>query len=1040
MRKGIIAALFAAALSVVACYNDDDLQKKVDDLDKRVTTLEEQVKELNEKTVPGLQATVAAIQNGVMVSKVTKTVDGVTILFSDGTSAVIKDGANGKDGDKGEKGDDAVAPVVSVKEVDGVFYWAVNGELLKDAEGNPIPVYTALPQFRVNEGKWEVSYDEGATWAVVPTMGEADAPLISIKDDETTVTFFIGEESYVIQKEVPFYLVIENRSDIGVMVGETAKIDYSVAGVKEGDEVEVDVLNVIGSWDAKIVAISDEKGYVEVKNNGGNAKVFVYAANGRGRTDIKSITFENGELSAVLAAQEVEAEGGEVALDITTNSDYELVSDVDWVHVVSTKATRVDNYIVYVDQNYSAESRSATIKVVAPGSKNELTSVELMQKGGSIEIADLSYVDEETSVKIEGLVAVAVTKTSAIFSDGEAYVYADGVEVESGKVYDVTGVVAIDGNDSAYLAEAVAEASEAAVTAPEPVITYYGIDEPYSYVGVSGTLALNNNVYSLKTPYGATVRIVDPVQDLSALVGKNVAASGYFGKINFTGSIEVYYLVATNVKDATYKEADWTITYSYDPAETYPEVFDVDVKGSTASWATTYYSQEDFEYYYPDLEFNDINMVVGAADDLKYSSWYFGLLFGMDFPTTLDMLSYKGNDQVTYSELDPGVYTFVAFAVDEFGNATGEYKVAEITKEAPTDITFDIQVANLTHESADVTFTPSSSAVYYLPAVESPGWVESFDSLEELAQGDLDYWKGKYGSTYESYGFSSIEDLILTGLCSKGTYTMEAEDLDPESKYYAYVFALDADCNIISDVFIKEFTTEAKPESNLEFYGTANWHDTFVSTIFNMEGSTIDLDCDVYVDSNNPGVYYFDSPYWYDNIAEWFDSTPEEMKQYTGNYKEVMIEVDCSDPAKVKMPIQELGCSLSSTYGWISGGFGYGYTVDSYGTFADNTITFEADGTRKVLWSMAKYSNGGTKGSTLGDSFVVTITPGGSPVKPASVKTSSLKKAKSNRSAVAVNANAKVRSSVVAPAASSKKSSAKKSMHLSVEHGREALK
>lgn len=205
-----------------------------------------------------------------------------------------------------------------------------------------------------------------------------------------------------------------------------------------------------------------------------------------------------------------------------------------------------------------------------------------------------------------------------------------------------------------------------------------------------------------------------------------------------------------------------------------------------------------------------------------------------------------------------------------------------------------------------------------------------------------------------------------------------------------------------------------------------------------MDGSNIDLDCDVYVDSNKPGVYYFDSPYWYDNIAEWFDDTPEGMKQYTGNYKEVMLEVDCSDPTKVKMPIQELGCSLSSTYGWISGGFGYGYTKDSYGTYADNVITFDAN-ERTVFWKMAKYQNGGTYGSTMTEDFVITITPGGSSIKPASVKTSSIKAAKSNRSALAVNAKAKVNSSVVAPVKSSKKSS-KTSMHYTVEHGRTALK
>lgn len=1031
MRKGIIAALFAAALSVVACYNDDDLQKKVNDLDKRVTTLEEQVKELNEKTVPGLQATVAAIQDGVMVSKVTKEKDGYTILFSDGTTAFIKNG------DKGERGPE---PVLSITEVDGVFYWTLDGEIVKGADGNDLAVYQALPQFRVNNGKWEVSYDEGETWAVVETMGDAEDP-ISIVDGEDTVTFIVGDKSYEIKKEVPFYLVIEKRSDIGVMEGASASIEYTVAGVKEGDEVEVDVFSIIGTWDAEVVADSPEHGTIEVTNNGGSAKIFVYAANGRGRTDIKSISFENGELSAVIAAQSIDAEGGEIALDITTNADYiiEVADKVDWVHVAATKATRVDNYMVYVDENYSCDERSATINVMTPNGKKVLESIELVQEGGEVAIEDLANIDEDTNVRIPALVVVAETKSSAVLSDGEAYVYAEGIEVAAGDVVDVEGKVAFDDKGSAYLTEAVATASEASVTAPEAQPTYYALDEPCAYVGMSGKLALYNGVYSIKTPYGATARIVDPIQDIDALVGKNITVAGYFGKINTTGSLEVYYLVATDIADATYKVADWDITYSYDATDSYPETFDVKVGSDNVSWTSAIYSQEDFEYYYPDLEFSDENLVVAAADDIKYTCWLYGYFYGMSYSEVLEILTNKGDFVDQYAEKDLGTYYYVAYAIDGLGNATGDYKVVEFTKEAPEEMTIDVTVSDITYESATATFAPNSSAFYYLPAIESPAWVDSFDSLEELAQADVDYWKSKYGSSYASYGFSSVEELILQGLCQKGTYEWDADDLDPESKYYAYAFALDSECNIISDVFIKEFTTEAKPELNLTFYGTANWHDVFVSSIFNMDGSNIDMDCDVYVDSNKPGVFYFDSPYWYDNIASWFeDTTPEEMKQYTGNYKEALIEVDCTDPAKVKMPLQDLGINMSSTYGWISGGFGYGYTVDSYGKYADNVITFDADGSRKVLWSMSNYSNGGTKGSTLADDFVITITPGGSPIKPASVKTSSIKSAKSSRSAIAVNAKAKVNSSVVTPVKSSKKSS--KTMNLHPVMGRAELK
>ena len=138
-------------------------------------------------------------------------------------------------------------------------------------------------------------------------MGQTETLPISIEDGEETVTFWIGETPYVINKEVPFYLIFAQRTDLGVAAGQTANIAYTLKGVKDGDEVEVDVLNVIGTWDAKVVATDNKSGNVQVTNNGGNAKVFVYAANGRGKTDIKSLQFEGGELTCVLAATEAPA-------------------------------------------------------------------------------------------------------------------------------------------------------------------------------------------------------------------------------------------------------------------------------------------------------------------------------------------------------------------------------------------------------------------------------------------------------------------------------------------------------------------------------------------------------------------------------------------------------------------------------------------------------------------------------------------------------------------------------------------------------------
>ena len=206
MRKSIWTVLLVAAVTLLAagCAKEQDLkslQEKVDGLDTRVTALEQAVKKINDETVPGLQNLVKAIEKKLTVVNVVEGDGEYTILFSDGTSATIKDGAKGEQGEQGEQGvqgeqgeqgEKGDMPEISITLGEGgIYYWTVNGELLKDNDGNPVPVTTPGPQgpqgeqgeqgeqgaagtdgitplFGTNnEGKLQVSYDGGTTWTVI---------------------------------------------------------------------------------------------------------------------------------------------------------------------------------------------------------------------------------------------------------------------------------------------------------------------------------------------------------------------------------------------------------------------------------------------------------------------------------------------------------------------------------------------------------------------------------------------------------------------------------------------------------------------------------------------------------------------------------------------------------------------------------------------------------------------------------------------------------------------------------------------------------
>ena len=113
MRKSFKWILTASlvAFAVIGCAKQGDLEKvvsRVDNIENRVGVLEEAVKQLNETDVPSLRELVRAIQNNITVTSVVETEDGYTINFSDGTTAVLRNGKNGKDGRDGVDGIDGV--------------------------------------------------------------------------------------------------------------------------------------------------------------------------------------------------------------------------------------------------------------------------------------------------------------------------------------------------------------------------------------------------------------------------------------------------------------------------------------------------------------------------------------------------------------------------------------------------------------------------------------------------------------------------------------------------------------------------------------------------------------------------------------------------------------------------------------------------------------------------------------------------------------------------------------------------------------------
>ena len=202
MKKTLLLTIIT--LSVFSCsrYDDSPIWDKFQDIEDRISRLEKLCKEMN-ANITALKTIVTAIQNEDYVTSVTTIMEngveiGYTLGFSNGESVTIyhgKDGADGKPGAPGQDGADGKpgapgqdgadgkdghVPEIGVrKDVDGVYYWTLDGEWILGEDGEKIPANGKdgesaedgkdgkdgnTPQVKIEDEYWYVSYDNGQTW------------------------------------------------------------------------------------------------------------------------------------------------------------------------------------------------------------------------------------------------------------------------------------------------------------------------------------------------------------------------------------------------------------------------------------------------------------------------------------------------------------------------------------------------------------------------------------------------------------------------------------------------------------------------------------------------------------------------------------------------------------------------------------------------------------------------------------------------------------------------------------------------------------
>lgn len=438
--------IISAALFFIGCsYDDTEINNRLDKVEQDITELKAMVADIN-NNISALVTTVDALKNSDQITSVTPLADGsgYEVTFSKSGTIIIYNGKNGLDGEDGKDGtdgSDGQSPQISVKlDIDGTYYWTVNGEWLLDGQGNKIPAtaHIATPQIRIKEGNFEISYNEGVTWEVIGNAGASDSIVFKqVIDGEASVIFILSDGTQIEIPKAQQFVINVNTTDVIASPGETVNVSYTVSAAD--DQTVVDAFGTKG-FEVEISATSTSRGkaIVSVPDPITNGKVYLIAVKGDGSTAARILSFEEGQFSVdeTAFAVKVPASGGTVQVPVTTNMEYMAMVDpaFGWITLLETRVVRTETLSFIVEANTTEEEREG--KVIIMNDLYGRMEYTIVQEGKSNDVppasggsADLETFNEgETS----GITVGTFTSTS-------------GWSVENTQIIDASGNLSLSG-------------------------------------------------------------------------------------------------------------------------------------------------------------------------------------------------------------------------------------------------------------------------------------------------------------------------------------------------------------------------------------------------------------------------------------------------------------------------------------------------------------------------------------------------------------------------------------------------------------------
>lgn len=283
----LMAVVFSLlVLGGCAKYDDTAINDRISALEDEAAKLEALCSKMNSE-IESLKVVVDALNNGVYVSDVKQDDDSYTVTFTDGRTITVSRGAP------------VEAPVVSVvKEDDGLYYWTVNGKHVKDAEGNPVCANAVVetPKLRINDGWWEISWDEGNTWSrltIYSGSGSGGSIFSSVEETDEVVIFTLSDGSGTISldKSLDIVITFEQGDNIALAANSSVSLSYTVTGAPEGTIYSV---SSDGILQCRIESLDANSGKVVVSSPADFTigRVVFFAIVPSGRSYVKILSFK----------------------------------------------------------------------------------------------------------------------------------------------------------------------------------------------------------------------------------------------------------------------------------------------------------------------------------------------------------------------------------------------------------------------------------------------------------------------------------------------------------------------------------------------------------------------------------------------------------------------------------------------------------------------------------------------------------------------------------------------------------------------------